>query len=89
MARHFLFLVNAPAPGISSEDPDAASRWHTFEQKANELPLPREGSRMPCRNAWLLPVEGGGDTLHKLQSLAAENRFSHSTYLFDGSVTKI
>jgi len=87
--QKFLFVVDMPAPGMSSEDPGAASRWFAFAPKADALPLPRGGSKMPCRNLWLLPVELGGECLHKLQSLAQENQLGHSTFLISGEVTNM
>lgn len=85
----FLFVVDIPSPGLSSEDPSAASRWFSFESKANAISLPRGGAKLPCRNLWLLPVEGSEPPLRELANTAEEFQLSHATYLVSGEVTPL
>lgn len=85
----FLFVVDIPPPGLSTEDPDAASRWFAFETRAKSVSLPAGGSKLPCRNAWLLPVEGSDPPLLELSNAAQDFLLSHSTYLISGEVTPL
>ena len=87
--QQFLFVVDIPSPGLSSEEPDAASRWFAFEKRAKSISLPAGGSKLPCRNVWLLPVEGSDPPLLELSNAAQESQLSHSTYLVSGEVTQM
>ena len=85
--NHFLFVVDVPAPGLSSQDPEAALRWHGFEAKCNDVSLSRGGSKLPCKNVWLFPVEGSEPSLRQFANIAEEFRLSHATFLVSGDVT--
>ncbi len=85
----FLFVVDMPKPGISSEDPNAASRWFEFEKQAQSISLPKGSSKLPCQNAWLFPSEGSAQPLREMANSADGNQLNHSTFLVSGEVTKL
>lgn len=41
----FLFVVDIHPPGLSSEEPDAASGWFELEKQAESIALPKGGSK--------------------------------------------
>lgn len=85
----FLFVIDIPAPGISSEDPSAASRWFAFEKKASAIALPKGSPKKSARNVWILKPEGADTILAELISAAKECQFSFSTFLLSGEVTPL
>jgi hypothetical protein len=85
----FLFVVDIPPPGISSEDPAAAARWFGFEATADAIQLPSQGSKKLSRNSWLFPVPGSDTILAQLMATAQKFRLSHSTFLVSGEVTPL
>ncbi len=86
---HLVFVVDMPQPGISTDDPEAATRWFDFVGKASKVPMPEKGMQLGCKNVWIFPVAKGADTLHKLQTIAKESGLSYSTYNFVGMVTEM
>lgn len=86
---HFLFVVDMPAPGISSEDPGAGTKWFSFEAKANAIALPTGARKLPCKNVWLFPAENSEQALRALANSADEQKLGHSTFLFSGDVTTL
>ena len=85
----FLFVVDMPRPGLSSEDPNAASRWFEFEKQAKSISLPKGTKKLPCQNVWLFPAEDSEQPRRALANSADENQLSHSTFLISGEVTKL
>ncbi len=85
----FLFVVDMPNPGISSEDPSAATRWFDFAKSAESIALPKGAKRLPCKNAWLFPAEGSEQPRRTLANSADEHRINHSTFLVSGDITKL
>ena len=85
----FLFVVDMPTPGISSEDPSASTRWFDFARFADAIALPKGAKKLPCKNAWLFPAEGSAQPLRALANSADEHQIGHSTFLVSGDVTKI
>lgn len=83
----FLFVVDIPSPGLSSEEPDAVSRWFDFAKSAESIALPKGAMKLPCRNVWLFPVETSEPQLRALANAADEYELSHSTFLVSGDVT--
>ena len=53
--QQFLFVVDMPNPGISSQDPSESTRWFDFAKVADSIVLPQGSQKLPCKNAWLLP----------------------------------
>ena len=82
----FLFVVAMPTPGLSSEDPNAASRWFDFAKSAQSIALPKGAMKLPCENVWLFPVETSEPQLRALANTADEHELSHSTFLVSGDV---
>ncbi|MBK7023556.1 MAG: hypothetical protein IPH41_08615 [Sulfuritalea sp.] len=82
-----LFVVAMPTPGLSSEDPNAASRWFDFAKSAKSIALPKGAMKLPCENVWLFPVETSEPQLRALANTADEYQLSHSTFLVSGDVT--
>lgn len=85
----FLFVVDMPSPGISSEDPSAPARWFDFAKSAESVALPKGASKLPCNNAWLFPAEGSEHPRRALANSADEHQLNHSTFLISGEVTKL
>ena len=85
----FLFVVDIPSPGLSSEEPDAASRWFDFAKSAASIALPKGAMKLPCRNLWLFPVEASDPPLRALANTADAHQLSHSTFLISGEVTSL
>ena len=85
----FLFVVDIPSPGLSSEDTDAPARWFRFAPIADAIPLPKGAKKLPCKNVWLFPSEGSAQPLRELANSADAQKLSHSTFLISGDVTKI
>lgn len=85
----FIFVVEVPSPGHSSEEPDATSRWFQFEKRANAIALPKGCPKKPARNVWPLISEGVDTILAGLIAAAKENRFSHSTFCISGEITSM
>jgi len=83
----FLFVVEMPEPGISSEDPSAASRWFTFATESNAISLPRGWPKKPSKNSWLLLSEGSDTILAQLVACAQKYQFHYSTFMISGDVT--
>lgn len=86
---YFLFVVDMPQPGISSEDAGAPTRWFRFVPAADAIELPPEAKKLPCKNAWLFPVETSEPQLRALANTADEHQLSHSTFLISGEVTAL
>ena len=84
----FLFVVDMPKPGLSSEDPNAASRWFDFAKSAKSISLPKGAMKLPCENVWLFPAENSEQPRRALANSADEHRLIHSTFLVSGDVTK-
>ena len=82
----FLFVVDIPSPGLSSEEPDAASRWFDFAASVESIALPKRAMKLPCRNVWLFPVETSEPQLRVLANTADEHQLSHSIFLVSGDV---
>lgn len=85
----FLFVVEMPEPGLSSEDPNAASRWFAFAKESNAIALPRGYPPKPAKNSWLLLAEGSDTILSQLVACAQKYQFPHSTFLISGEVTSM
>jgi hypothetical protein len=89
MSHHFLFVVQAPSPGLSSAEPDAPARWLRFETKANAIaPSPAHLKRL-ARNCWLFPAEHSGTMLVQLTGLCEQFEFAHTALMLSGEVTTI
>ena len=82
----FLFVVAMPTPGLSSEDPNAATRRFDF---AKSISLPKGAMKLPCENVWLFPTEGSEQLRRALANSADEHQLFHFTFLITGDVTKI
>ena len=85
----FLFVVAMPTPGLSSEDPNAASRWFDFAKSAKSIALPKGAMKLPCENVWLFPVETSEPQLRALANTADEHQLSHSTFLVSGKSFRV
>lgn len=85
----FLFVIDAPAPGISTEEFDAPTRWSAFEERAKTIKLPSGAKKLQSRNVWLFPAENSDAVRRALANYADEQKLSHSTYLVIGEVTKL
>ena len=73
----FLFVVDMPTPGISSEDPSAATRWFGFAKAAESIALPKVAKKLPCKNAWLFPAEESEQPRRVLANSADEHQLNH------------
>jgi len=87
--QHFLFVVDMPEPGISSQDPNAASRWFDFAKVADAIQLPHGSQKLPCKNSWLFPAEGSAQPLRELANSADAQKLGHSTFLISGEITPL
>lgn len=85
----FLFVVDMPNPGISSDDPDASTRWFAFAKESSAIALPRTYPPKPAKNSWLLLAEGSDTILSQLIVCAQKHQFPHSTFLISGEVTSM
>ena len=83
----FLFIVEMPEPGLSSQDPDAASRWFSFVKESNAIAMPPGYPPRPSKNTWLLLSEGSDTILSQLVACTQKYQFSHSTYIVSGEIT--
>ena len=86
---YFLFVVDMPQPGISSEDAGAPTRWFHFVPIADAIELPPGAKKMPCKNVWLFPVEGSAPQRRALEDAANAQKLGYSTFLVSGEVTKL
>ena len=86
---HFLFVVDMPAPGLSSQDAGGPSRWFDFEASADAIALPKGAKKLPCRNVWLFPAEGSELARRALANCADARKLVHSTFMISGEVTQL
>lgn len=85
----FLFVVDMPSPGLSSEEIDGPTRWFNFVKKVDAIPLPKGAKKLPCKNVWLFLAEDSEQVRRAMANSADEHQLNHSTFLVSGDVTKI
>jgi len=80
MEKYLLIIVEIPEPGISSEDPEASSKWFSFVKDVNAISDHPSKLSRPAKNVWLCLADNSDKFAHLLIQTLAKYQLNYTSY---------